>query len=593
MAAVLLLALLAVVGTLQYRWLGDVSTAERERLEASLRSRGHEFAASLNGDLTRAFAAFHVDAGQLDANPTAALRAAADRAAATSATGRAVTAILVAEPGADRVQRFVPSTGTIDSIAWPAELAALGRRLAASPPLAVAGLPLPPELASVIDGEVPALIVPLSGPSLSMPSGTPGDLVVRTIPVPAPSRTLVVWLDRERVRDQVVAPLVVRHFGDGQASEFNVSVVSQNGQTLFRSGAEIDSKAADLAADVFALQLNELHWDRVAPGPAPNDASPGALKDRVAITVFRRGVSEGSSDTVFRARDGGAGWRLLVQARRGSLDAVVARSRLRNIVVSLGVLGVLGASLALILIASAREQRLARQQLEFVASVSHELRTPLAVIRSAGENLADGVVAQEQVAKYGALIRSEGRRLSDMVERVMDLAGMASGTVSLARKPTDVRTAIDATVAAIGPDAAERSVVIRVHAAHPLPPVLADRTALQSALQNVVGNAVKYSTQGGEVDIDAAATARLLRIAVSDRGIGIDREDLSRVFEPFFRGRRAVESQVRGSGVGLSVVQKIVDAHGGSVGIAARDGGGTVLTIELPVTSPAAGESAA
>ena len=95
------------------------------------------------------------------------------------------------------------------------------------------------------------------------------------------------------------------------------------------------------------------------------------------------------------------------------------------------------------------------------------------------------------------------------------------------------------------------------------------------------------------MDIDAAATARLLRIAVSDRGIGIDPEDLPRVFEPFFRGRRAVESQVRGSGVGLSVVRKIIDAHEGTVAIAAREGGGTVVTIELPVMSHAPGERVA
>jgi len=279
---------------------------------------------------------------------------------------------------------------------------------------------------------------------------------------------------------------------------------------------------------------------------------------------------------------------VLVRARGGSLDAVVARSRMRNLAVSLGVLGILAASFALILIGSARAQRLARQQLEFVASVSHELRTPLAVIRSAGENLADGVVAGDQVAQYGALIRNEGRRLSDMVERVMDFSGMTSGAVARSRRPIDVAAVVDATVSAVLPDAAERGVTMHVRTADHRPLVNADADALRSALQNAVGNAVKYSTAGGAVEIDVVATPRTLRLTVSDRGIGIDAGDIPHVFKPFFRGRRAVASQVRGSGVGLSVVQRVVVAHGGEARIASRDGGGTVLEIELPIV-PASG----
>ena len=184
--------------------------------------------------------------------------------------------------------------------------------------------------------------------------------------------------------------------------------------------------------------------------------------------------------------------------------------------------------------------------------------------------------------RTGALIRNEGRRLSDMVERVMDFSGMTSGAVIGSRRPIDVAAIVDATVSALQPDAAERGVEMRVRAAD-RPVVNADVDAMHSALQNAVGNAVKYSKAGGVVEIDVVATPRTLRISVSDRGIGIDADDIPHVFKPFFRGRRAVESQVRGSGVGLSVVQKVVEAHGGEVRIASRDGGGTVLEIELPV----------
>src|SRR5439155_13839916 len=131
---------------------------------------------------------------------------------------------------------------------------------------------------------------------------------------------------------------------------------------------------------------------------------------RMAITIVRRTTGAGSGGIVIggTSQDQGA-WLARVRYRSGPLETIVARSRRRNVAIGLGVLGLLAASFVLIMASAQRQQRLARQQIEFVAAVSHELRTPLAVIRSAGENLADGVVAAEdQVRRYGSLIESEG-----------------------------------------------------------------------------------------------------------------------------------------------------------------------------------------
>jgi signal transduction histidine kinase len=272
---------------------------------------------------------------------------------------------------------------------------------------------------------------------------------------------------------------------------------------------------------------------------------------------------------------------MLAQARRGSLDAVVAQSRRRNLAVSLGVVGVLGASVILLLVTSAREQRLVRQQLEFVASVSHELRTPLAVIRSAGENLADGVVSGAQVAEYGDLIQAEGRRLTEMVDRVMDFAGMTGGAAIRSRRRVAAGDAVREAVSSLSYDAAQRQIQVVVEGTDPA--VSGDPAALTTAMRNVVGNAIKYSEPGAEVRVAISSAADTVRIVVSDRGIGIDREDLPHVFEPFYRGRRAVDSQVRGSGVGLSVVRQVVVAHGGRIRVEPREGGGTQVTIDLPL----------
>ena len=210
--------------------------------------------------------------------------------------------------------------------------------------------------------------------------------------------------------------------------------------------------------------------------------------------------------------------------------------------------------------AAQRQRRLARQQMEFVAAVSHELRTPLAVICSAGENLADGVVADgAQVKRYGSLIETEGRRLGDMVERVMEFAGISSGAPIRARGATSTSSKVIAdAVSGVSAEARERGVTITVASDGALPPVVGDADALRSALQNIVGNAVKYSPSGGVVDVTAQApTTAVVRIRVADRGLGIDAADLPHIFKPFYRGRRAVDAQVRGTGVGLSVVRHV------------------------------------
>jgi two-component system alkaline phosphatase synthesis response regulator PhoP len=214
--------------------------------------------------------------------------------------------------------------------------------------------------------------------------------------------------------------------------------------------------------------------------------------------------------------------------------------------ISLGVLGLLSASVVLIILAAQRQQRLARQQMEFVAAVSHELRTPLAVICSAGENLADGVVADgPQVKRYGTLIESEGRRLHDMVERVLEFAGVASGAPPRAHADVDVARVIDDAVGGLRSEARDRGVTINVLSNGSLPAVRGDAGALRSAVQNILGNAVKLRAAGSTVDIGAGLSGSTVRIRVVDRGLGIDADDLPHVFKPFHRGRRAVEAQIR------------------------------------------------
>jgi signal transduction histidine kinase len=234
--------------------------------------------------------------------------------------------------------------------------------------------------------------------------------------------------------------------------------------------------------------------------------------------------------------------------------------------------------------------------MEFVAGVSHELRTPVAVIRSASENLASGVVSGDRVKRYGQMLEAEARRLSEMVERVLQYAGIESGLGLGTRVPLApaevIESAIESALPLVGPE----DVQVYRDIAPDLPPVLGDAQALRSAVQNLVANAIKYGGRDRWVGIRAEHVHERrrseVRITVSDHGSGIPASELPHIFEPFYRGAAATERQIHGNGLGLSLVRSIVTAHGGRVSVTTRAGGGSAFTILLPVAQADARPSA-
>jgi signal transduction histidine kinase len=277
-------------------------------------------------------------------------------------------------------------------------------------------------------------------------------------------------------------------------------------------------------------------------------------------------------------------WQVVLTHRLGSVDAAVTQARQRNLAVSLGILFILAVSVGIILVSAQRERRLARQQMEFVSAVSHELRTPLAVICSAGENLADGVVSDaDQTRRYGTLVRNEGRRLADMVEQVLDFAGMQSGQRKYKLEPVDVSDVIDDALSTFEMQLRDSDIVVEKRVAIELPQVLADRPALVRGIQNLIGNALKYGQAGNWLSVRSEAGGEHVKIIVEDRGAGISPFDLPHIFEPFYRGRSVVDAQIKGSGLGLSLVKQIVEAHNGTITVESASGRGTTFTIILPV----------
>ena len=599
LAAATLLVLLAVLATLQYRWLGEVSEAERERMRASLRTRATEFGQEFDAELTRAYVAFHVGSDQLDADAAAALSDAYARWQASARIPAIVSAVYLAEGKtveSAQLRRLDPGTRTLAPMEWPPELSASLARTHQALPQVVGGPPSAPPMlfADAIDSRTPALIIAMPRFNRTSEEGR-----IRFLSDPtAGARLVIVTLDAGQLQRQLLEPLVAKYFGEGGASEYLMTIARRSPPSLASPSASygaaglpdeivynsaptpIDAAKADVTAGLFDLRMDELN--RLVDDGARGGSPP--LSARLSIAIVRRSNSADGRRVLVAGGEPHGAWEMRLSHRTGSLDAIVAQSRRRNLGISLGVLGLLAASFVLVLASAERQHRLSRQQMEFVAAVSHELRTPLAVICSAGENLADGVVADAaHVKRYGSLIQIEGRRLGDMVERVMAFAGITSGAPVQSHTSVDVSRVIAEAVDGVQHDARERGVTIAVQSNGALPPVSGDAEALRSAVQNVVGNAVKYSAGGATVDVASGVRGASVEIRVVDHGLGIDANDLPHIFKPFYRGRRAMDAQVRGTGVGLSVVRHVIDAHRGTIQVDSRVGEGTTVTIALPV----------
>jgi signal transduction histidine kinase len=244
------------------------------------------------------------------------------------------------------------------------------------------------------------------------------------------------------------------------------------------------------------------------------------------------------------------------------------------------------AAIVFLVIAAHRMQRLADRKMQFVAGVSHELRTPVSAIAMLSRNQADGLVTgPEKVKQYGELIHQQSRRLNEMVEQALQYAGIHSGLRRAAREHIDVRRVLEEAVDARRKELARSGFEIVTAIAGDLPPVPGDERLLRMAFDNLLSNAQKHAERGRWIRIAASHSSKQkeVRISVEDRGAGIEPADRAEIFEPFSRGRAAIEAQIPGSGLGLSLVRSAAEAHRGSVTLASEPGRGSTFTLHLPV----------
>jgi len=597
LALLAVIALLVVLAVIQHRWLGAIAEAERRKLTEEATEKAVAIAEDVDRELTRAFLELRIDARSLDegrgAGDVSDFAARVNRWRAESDHAGLIKGVYVAErtaASASRLRRFDEARGVFVDEVWPKELAPVQAAIEAegdSPfpvPIGVATA-IPPVMA-----DVPAILSPVidvfiseRGPEIR---STTKLTEVREMFMRHTGRgpVEILWLDRDYLKDRIVGDIAASRLGAEGPFEWSV-VKSESGEAV--AGAPVARGRAVVAADakspMLRLRFDEL--DRsllrgVLPG-LPEVVSQSSVR---LVFQMGRGTGAAAAGAVHLNRTGPSvgPWTFALRHKEGSIDAAVRAQQRRNTALSASILGVLGVSAGLVFFSARRLRAIATQQVEFVAAVSHELRTPLAVIRSAADNLADGVVHEKDQAKrYGALIRDESVRLTDMVEHVLEFAG-ADSPGRASRGPVDVTDAVRAAVKGMEGLAAERAASVAVDLPGEPLKVNGDMSHLTRALSNLIGNALKYGGDSPRVTVRAAKVAGGVEIAVADEGAGLSNSEIPRLFEPFYRGQRASEAQIPGSGLGLALVKRIVESHGGRVSAANRPEGGALFTIQIP-----------
>jgi signal transduction histidine kinase len=603
-----LLGLLVLLAGLQYVWLGRISQAERERLQATLSLRTWEFAQDFDRELTRAYLLFQTEPIPPDANPATRFATRYDRWLATAAYPKLLKDFYVAQrvsTGEFGLRRFDAASRALHEAAWPSSMADWRERLNdqrqrknGDAALFIRRLPPP------IWESVPALVVPA-------PMFDVSERPARAFSPPEFSYT-VLTLDLDYIKNHLLPDLARQHFRKaGDISDYQVAVVeSENpAHVIYQSSASFRpdrDRSADASATLFQVRTQDFGAmaaevrrfalfsatttiERVERhGEGVRGPIPIQRPTQMSIVVQQGPARNGENMNIADAHRAlpPPRWRVTVKHPAGSLEAFVGSTRRRNLLVSTSILGVLGASMALLIVSTRRSQELARQQLEFVAAVSHELRTPLAVIRSAGENLADGIVHdEEQIRNYGALVSGEGRRLSDMVEQILEFAGIQSGQRGFTLRPVDVRAVVQDVLSASQSLLDESRMRVDVQIPEHLPPVHADEPAFRRVVQNLISNAIKYGASGQWIGVSARAADGRVFVSVSDKGHGIAASEQPLIFEPFYRAADVVAARIQGAGLGLSLVRRIVEAHGGQITVRSTPGQGSEFTVSIPVGS--------
>lgn len=544
-ALVLLLAALAIV---QYRWSARVAAADAQREREHLESAASLFANRFNDAIWQASEYLQNDAW---------------KALQSGGPLRSVPKLISDLYYLDR-----PSSG-----------ASQAKRLGAGGLFAPAALPQwidIPHCATLVLERPLALVTPVLDVFTAEVRRPDGISVVRTSNH-LRERCFVARIDDAYLRGAVFPQLIGESFGGTALNDYDFAVVPKSRPHDALYGVP---KRVDVRKPFLSLTPKPLPFTKRLPDDMPRESRRSVLFRMESTALVYRGAA--ATADLF----GPGIWELQVAHKGVPLEVAFERTRRRDLLVSLAVEVLLAAAIIFLVIGARRMQQAADQKMRFVAGVSHELRTPVSAIAMLARNQADGLVTgADRVKQYGELIHQQTRRLNEMVEQTLEYAGIHSGLRRPAANPVDLRALIEEAVAARRDELTRAGFEVEIAVSEDAPPVSGDPKLLRTAIDNLLSNAEKHAPAGRWIRVSASYSAldKEVQISVEDRGAGIDPADQAEIFEPFCRGRAAIEAQIPGSGLGLSLVRSAAEAHRGTVTLVSEPGRGSTFTLHLPV----------
>ena len=574
LALCLMFALCGTLGFLQYRWIGEVSVAARERLHGSLQASLMRLSQDFDDEIRSTSFALMPQGAAAGAGAGSLERQLESRFRQWKASAR--------HPGLLRaVVLDVPGQPYGDDVKY------LDMRTGLLPPgPGLASLPAP----------LPWGMLPRNGFSAIMPVFGGGDERRDSL---RDAAWIGFELDPRSVREVLIPELLRRHLGAAGESDYQVTVMTAPAPVADLSELARPPLKAGAGPDYQVPAAPQLPASAVIYESDPGQSANIAQAADASVSLFEAGLYPsrmGPPPPGFRGGGpppGRGAWKMSVRHRAGSLEAVVSRTRRANLAVTAAVLLLMMATVAALIRYTRRAQRLAELQMGFVAGVSHELRTPLTVIHTAAFNLQGKLASQpQQVERYGALIQKESGRLNALVEQILRFAGIEAGKAIEASGPVAVEELIDSAIENSRELISSAGCTVEKRVAAGLPTVVGDRAALSHVLANLIGNAAKYGVRDGAAERWIGVTAspagpHAVEIRVADRGPGIPHGERDRIFDAFFRGARARDAQIRGTGLGLSISKKIVEAHGGTMAVKSEPMQGSEFIVRLPAGASA------
>jgi len=602
-AILALIVVLVVLAVLQYRWTQELNDAARDRMRANLQSSMLGLRDDFGRELTALSLALQADSRPQDLHATAYTYAQRlDAWKRTSAHADLLGKVYLWQDAAGPRPRLLGldlEQHSFEPVPWPSELADIERPIRTfSADVAELRAPAHPEggrgrnflfrfpgragmpqLPWTIDESAPALIH-----AMFRQSGKGNAPTVDWV---------FIELNTAAIEQQIFPELAQRYFGDSAGLVYDVAVLDRtsDNHVLYSSNPKFGNGPhipTDGRINLFGPPLGAAGGaNRPVTFVRPELAGPAGPQPGPRQWQGFFVHAGGLRIEPFRLSPHPGTWELIVRHRKGSLEAAIAALRYRHLAISFGVLLVLAVTLAMIIVATRRAQRLAQLQMDFVAGVSHELRTPLAVISSAADNIADGIIQDRaKLARYGAVIRKQSCQLTQLVEQLLLFAATRRERIEYTLAPVAPSEILQAALSDSAELVRAAGFTVEQQIAPDLPLVSVDLPAVSHCLQNLIANAVKYGGETRWIGVRAyfaeGKRGREVRIEVRDRGMGIAPADLPRIFDPFYRSPAVVGAQIHGTGLGLALARGVAAAMNGELTVESESGKGSTFTLALP-----------